>query len=63
MKLYNVQDAERPMFVVAETFAQAIARWTALVQFENPGVEIDPPQGVQFIADDDELLLSEGGAA
>lgn len=63
MKLFNVQDSERPMFVVADSFADAIARWTALIQSENPGQEIDPPAGVQFIADEDELLLPKGGAA
>lgn len=63
MKLFNVQDKERPMFVVAASFLDALARWTTLIQSENPGEDIEPPQGVQFIADEDELLLPEGGAA
>ena len=55
MKLFNVQDSDRPMFVVATDWQNALDKWKAKVREENEG-ECDEPQGIQLVCDEDELL-------
>lgn len=61
--LFLVQDADRPVYVVASTFDEAIKRWTFLMSEENDCMpsEVGRPTGVQFVADGDlgELLLPD----
>lgn len=60
MKLFHVQDSDRPMFVVAESFQDAVDRWEALVREENhtpPNEKIEPPSGIAFICDENDLLI------
>ena len=67
MNLYHVQDTERAMHVVAESFADAVVRWKAQIVRENPesDCEDDQPQGVSLLAEGSdvdkypELLLPE----
>ena len=61
-KLYHVQDHDRPMWVVAESYQDAVDRWKEKIAEENPEDcptkdDVEDPQGVQFVCDDDELLL------
>lgn len=59
MKLFQIQDNDRPMWVLAESFGQAMTKWVDFIKAENPGdyEEEDPePNGVNFIADDDEVI-------
>lgn len=46
--LYRVQDADRPMFVIAQNFQEAIDKWAAVIRKENnlPETEEVLPQGV-----------------
>lgn len=60
MLLYQIQDDDRPMFVMADSFSHALAKWRAKIQEENPdhNEAVDgafDPQGVMFVSD--EVLL------
>lgn len=67
-RLYYIQDADRPMHVVADGFDAAIEKWAAQMRLEaeegggeNPDLHVDPPDGVQLLCSNDsdfpELLL------
>jgi hypothetical protein len=72
--LYQVQDSDRPMWVVADSFEAALAAWRAVIYDENPcnlsredanhdadcrGThEVPQPMGVNFICEGDELLVT-----
>lgn len=59
MPLFRVQDSDRPMFVVADDFQQAIDRWRAIIVLENPDDDCSQtnPDGVEFLANDQEIIL------
>lgn len=59
LRLFRVQDGDRPMHVVASTFSAAIERWRERLSDENPGDDFSEvlPYGVELVADVDELLL------
>ena len=58
-KLFHIQDADRPMHVVALDYNDALRKWKLLLADENEceAAEIENPQGIAFVADDDELIL------
>jgi hypothetical protein len=58
MPLYHVQDKDRPGYVVAATFHEALFKWGKAVAKENGNVLSDPPEGVSMICDDDELIVA-----
>lgn len=45
------------MFVVAQSYAEAIAQWEQLIASENDGVCDPPAKGIHFVAEDSELLI------
>lgn len=57
MKLFHIQDNDRPMYVVAESWQAALDSWKALVRAENDGDEGDEPNGIAIVCDQDDLLL------
>lgn len=58
MNLYYVQDSDRPMWVVAIDWQDAVDKWKAKIREENEGeCECDEPQGIQLVCDDDDLLI------
>jgi hypothetical protein len=62
MKLYHVQDGDRPMWVVADSYAMAVERWKEKVSDENPldcptKLDVGDPDGVTLVCDEDEVLL------
>lgn len=64
MPLYHVQDSDRPMWVIAPSFPEALDKWAKLIVKENPDMEDvglvlaqNPPRGVAHVCDDDELLM------
>lgn len=65
MPLFHVQDPDRPMYVVAATYGEAVDRYLRLVADENelPVKDCDLPQGVQFVCDDEDLLLPDGSGS
>jgi len=65
MKLYYVQDADRPLHVLAEDLAHAVGRWKAQISREDPesfptADHVDDPDGAHVICDGTEVLLPEG---
>ena len=59
MKLFQVQDLDRPMYVVAVNWQDAIDKWGAKIREENPwepDAEVTP-EGVNLICDAGDLLL------
>lgn len=64
-KLFNVQDSERPAFVIAHSFEEALAKWKVAVAEENATdseYEEVPPAGIMHVCDGDELIIGHGFA-
>jgi hypothetical protein len=61
--LYLVQHEDGPMWVVADSFARAVDRWTQCAAYENGVSEdvVDEPQGVQFVCKAHDLILGDPG--
>lgn len=59
MPLFKIQDDDRPMWVAAADYADAIASWFVIVAKENelPIAEVEPPMGVQYICNNYELVV------
>ena len=60
-KLFHVQDSDRPMYVVAFTYDDALSKWRRFVAREDDcgEGEIVPPDGIAFIAESDDLLIED----
>jgi hypothetical protein len=56
MPLYQVQDSDRPLWVVAKDWQDALAQWKAVIAAENDGDDAEP-QGIQHVCDNDELVM------
>lgn len=56
MPLFQVQDADRPLWVIADDFPAALFKWQKKIHEENPDLPNAIPQGVAFVCDDEELL-------
>lgn len=59
MPLFYVQDDKFPKHVWASDWANALTIWRETVAEENkmdPG-DVEEPQGIQYIASDEELML------
>jgi hypothetical protein len=63
MPLFHVQDSDRPMWVIAPSFAEALDKWAKVVAEENDFTEDaglylaeNPPNGIAHICNDHELL-------
>ena len=56
MPLYHVQDADRPLWIVAPDWSSAIATWKLVIENENGG-ESNDPDGVSLICDDDDMAF------
>lgn len=64
-KLFNVQDSDRPAFVIAHSFEEALAKWKVAVAEENATdseYEEVPPAGIMHVCDGDELIIDQGFA-
>lgn len=61
MPLFQIQDSDRPAFVLAQNYNQAVGRWQHAVAIENDGEMGEPPQGVALVADDEDLVLDDDG--
>jgi len=59
--LYQIQDADRPGFVFAANFSEAIARWSHAVAVENECdvTAVEPPSGVNHLADDEDIIIAD----
>lgn len=57
--IYHIQDPDRPMWVISESYQDAIKQWKEFVAQENdtPVAEVDDPAGVHLVCQHDELLI------
>lgn len=59
LKLYYVQDSDRPMHVAAKSWSEALDRWREQIAAENDGEEFedaDGPLGISLVADENDYL-------
>lgn len=61
MPLFLVQDTDRPMWIFAMNYQQACNKWKKRMAAENEiddwEIDVDEPQGINFICEDDDILL------
>ena len=60
MPLFLVQDTDRPMWVFAGDYGHACVKWKKRMAVENEmdnWEDVEEPQGINFICDDDEVLF------
>ena len=59
MMLFHIQDSDRPMYVVATDWNEALAKWREVIAIENEEADCfdDNPDGIALVAEDDELIL------
>lgn len=57
LSLFQVQDSDRSMWVIAENYGDAVERWQKQISHENPGDDCsdDQPDGVNLIASGTDL--------
>lgn len=56
--IFQIQDDDRPMFVLAESFQKALEKWQALIHSENPEEDsLALPLGVVLIARARDILV------
>jgi hypothetical protein len=57
-RLFHVQDSDRPMYVVASDWKDAIDKWKDCVAHENDMEprDVDEPLGIHMVCDDDDLI-------
>lgn len=58
VNLYQIQDADRPLWVIAENWNSALDKWKRVVAQENdmePN-EVDEPRGITLVCEADELI-------
>ena len=58
MKLFHIQDSDRPMYVIGDNWQGALSKWKNLVADENnmQPTEVEEPLGIALISLDDELI-------
>jgi hypothetical protein len=60
MKLFFVQDSDRPMYVIAQDWKDAVHHWKQFVQQENDIIkleDVEDPMGVEFLADQEDIII------
>lgn len=64
MPLFQVQDDDRPMFVIASDWKGAIGLWSDQIRKENnmTADEVCEPNGITLICDDDALIVKQAGS-
>lgn len=57
--LYYVQDNDRPMHVIAESWQRAIEKWKAFIAIENKILvdDVGEPLGITLVDTWDDLIL------
>jgi hypothetical protein len=60
LRLFHVRDSDRPMWVIARDWHQALQEWQEQIRRENEGDPLDgpaDPDGIDYVCDADDLLL------
>lgn len=57
--LYHIQDADRPMWVVAKNWIAAVDSWKRFIAEENsqPAEEVEECHGITLMCDADDLII------
>lgn len=63
MHLFHVQADDRPMYVVADNWQDAISRWQKVIEDENPGCDAEQPTGITFVCSGDDLIADRVNSA
>lgn len=58
LSLFQIQDDDRPMWVVAENWNDALAKWKAQIALENQLAlsEVTEPKGILLVCEHNDLL-------
>lgn len=61
MNLYHIQDCDRPMYVAADSWLDAINRWKVNIAVENEesSDDVEEPEGIVLVAKEVELILPD----
>jgi len=62
MSLYHVQDNDRQLYIIADSYGDAERKWESIIRKENEiddDAGVDPPLGIQFLCDDNELVVDD----
>jgi hypothetical protein len=56
--LFHVQDADRPLYVLARDYSSALHRWIERIASENhlTPADTEPPDGIALVARAEEVL-------
>lgn len=59
MALFYVQDEDRdrPLYVVAADYKDALRKWQNRISYEYPGEDLCEPDRIQRLANDDEVII------
>ena len=59
-KIFQIQDNDRPMFVIAGSWGEAVSLWKRAIAIENECVieEVEEPKGVALVCEEDEWITS-----
>lgn len=57
--LYQIEDSDRSMYVIAQNLSKALQKWCVYVALENKCKTRDlyPSKGINLICQDDELIV------
>ena len=60
MPLYNIQDNDRPLWIIARDYRKAEYIWKKIIATENQITidEVEPPLGISFVCDGLSLVLN-----
>lgn len=59
-KLFHIQDSDRPIWVVATDWQDALNKWRKLIVEENGDDEASAnPDGIEWVCDSNELLITD----
>ncbi len=58
--LYHIQDNDRPMWVLASNYGEAVERWKQHIAPENECLpeDVEEPMGVSFVCDANDILTA-----
>lgn len=56
--IYHIQDADRPMWVIAASWTEALNKWKAVIGPENDmkPEDVSEPQGIQLVCESGDLI-------
>ena len=59
MPLFQIQDSDRPMFIFATDWGQALIIWRNILARENPDSDCseEQPDGINYVADDNDVAF------